>query len=326
MKLTDAAEINRVLYPSVTLADYVDDWNGVGEGQVKFYREKGYLALRNGYSKELIDASGDAIKAMLNDRYMRTREEFNTWMRERRMESTAAETAPAGLEPAEESGESKRVKLPFVQIVKPDGATRIVDDIRPCESVGSFDEYERMARKIGDYVYYDERFYAMAYHPELLRVVEMLLGEKPKLVQDMALLKPPQGGGEKPWHQDMAYRGLDYDRSILGVWIAVDEASVDNGCMHIIPRSHMLGGVPHYAERDWQMCDENVEADRALVAPLDPGGLLFFHGMLHHGTPSNFSTKKRRALQFHYAAESSEMVTPKEYKRMFTNEMSGAQC
>jgi ectoine hydroxylase-related dioxygenase (phytanoyl-CoA dioxygenase family) len=152
------------------------------------------------------------------------------------------------------------------------------------------------------------------------------MGEKPKLIQDMALLKPPQGGGEKPWHQDMAYGVLTYDKPVVGVWIALDEAGVDNGCMQVMPRSHMDGGIPHYAVRDWQICDTNVPVERNVIVPLKPGGMLFFHGELVHGTAYNFSDKKRRALQFHYAPESAERVSPKEYKRMYTNEMSGAEC
>jgi phytanoyl-CoA hydroxylase len=46
----------------------------------------------------------------------------------------------------------------------------------------------------------------------------------------------------------------------------------------------------------------------------------------HHGTPPNFSDKRRRSLQIHYGPESAQKLTPQAYKRMFTNEMTGAEC
>ncbi|MDF2667903.1 MAG: phytanoyl-CoA dioxygenase family protein [Paenibacillus sp.] len=303
MKLTNPEEINQMLYPAAELVQYVEHLNDLQASDADFYREQGYLAARTGLSEQTVENAKQAIREMLEARRVRSREDFEALMLTKRVV------------PLTEAEESKKVQLPSVQITRSEEQVSL-----------SSEQYELATRKIGDFVNYDQRFYDIAHDPAILKAVELALGEPGKLVQDMALLKPPQGGGEKPWHQDMAYRGLDFEKAIVGVWIALDEAGVDNGCMHIIPRSHMRGGVPHYAVRDWQICDENVEVDRAYVAPLQPGGMLFFHGLLHHGTPSNFSSKKRRALQFHYAPASAEWVTPKEYKRMFTNEMSGAKC
>lgn len=197
---------------------------------------------------------------------------------------------------------------------------------KPEKELRSREERELSLRKIYDFADLEERLQAVAHHPDILDVVRRIFGEEPKLIQDMALLKPPHGGGEKPWHQDMAYGNLTYTKAAIGVWIALDEATVDNGCMHVIPESHKEGATPHYAIRDWQLCDAQVPKERDVVVPLRPGGALFFHGMLYHGTPNNFSAEPRRALQFHYAPASSERVGPQEYKRMFTNELSGAEC
>ncbi|SDX45682.1 phytanoyl-CoA dioxygenase family protein [Paenibacillus sp. CF384] len=207
-----------------------------------------------------------------------------------------------------------------------DGTAVKVQFVKPRSELHSDEERELAVRKLYEFVEVDDRLRAIAYHPDILAVVEKLLGAKPKLVQDIALLKPPKGGGEKPWHQDMAYGNLAYDRPVIGVWIALDEAGLDNGCMQIIPRSHMNGGIPHYAERDWQLCDTVVPVERNVAVPLAPGSALFFHGLLMHGTAYNFSQKRRRALQFHYAPDTAEKINPREYKRMFTSEMTGADC
>ncbi|MFC4777358.1 phytanoyl-CoA dioxygenase family protein [Paenibacillus sp. GCM10023252] len=200
--------------------------------------------------------------------------------------------------------------------------------VKPLSELPTIEDRELALRKIYDFTSEDgnERLKAIANHPSILAAAEKILGEKPKLVQDMALLKPPHGGGEKPWHQDMAYGNLAYDKSVVGVWIALDDADLDNGCMHVIPGSHAGGAIPHYAIRDWQICDLHVPVERDVAVPLPSGGLMLFHGLLSHGTPYNHSVKRRRALQFHYVGESAVRLSPKEYKRFFTNEMTGAEC
>lgn len=208
-----------------------------------------------------------------------------------------------------------------------DDETKVkVQFVKPKAELHSKEERELAVRKLSEFAHVDERLRAIAYHPVLLSLARRLLGAKPKLVQDQALLKPPKGGGEKPWHQDMAYGNLAYDQPVIGVWIALDEAGLHNGCMQLIPRSHMAGGTPHYAVRDWQLCDTAVPVDRNIAVPLAPGSALFFHGLLAHGTAFNFSEHRRRALQFHYAPDVAEKLGPKEYKRMFTNEMTRADC
>ena len=109
-------------------------------------------------------------------------------------------------------------------------------------------------------------------------------------------MKPPFHGAEKPWHQDTAYFDYTPLGGVIGVWIALDEATVENGCMQVIPGSHLDGPAKHYHVRDCQLEDGGVRVDRAVVVPLKPGGALFFSGLIHHGTPPNTSGDRRRAL------------------------------
>ena len=138
-----------------------------------------------------------------------------------------------------------------------------------------------------------------------------------RLIQDMALMKPPHRGAEKPWHQDNAYFDWTPLDGVLGVWIALDPATVENGCMQIAPGSHRAGPAPHYHVRDCQLVDQASRADRAEVVPLGPGGALFFSALLHHGTPPNRSADRRRALQFHYAAARCRRMTFREHMTHF---------
>jgi len=196
----------------------------------------------------------------------------------------------------------------------------------PIDQIAPGVDRELEVRKIHDFAGVESRLQQVIDHPHIHAVLEKIFSEKAKLAQEMALMKPAHGGGEKPWHQDMAYGALAWSKAVCGVWIALDDAEVDNGCMRIIPRSHMEGAIPHYAVRDWQICDTNITANRVLAAPVRAGGVLIFHGLLHHGTPTNNSANRRRSLQHHYAPVSAEKLSPQEYKRLFTNEMTGAEC
>lgn len=181
-------------------------------------------------------------------------------------------------------------------------------------------------RKLNQYVDYDARLKAMSDHPKLQRVVARLLGGAvPELFANQAMLKPPLIGREKPWHQDHAFFNVPMGTQVVGVWIALDEALPENGCMHIIPRGHKAP-IVHFKRRDWQICDDNVDTGQIAAVPLQPGGVLFFDGLLPHGTPPTRSPKRRRALQFHYIPDRTGRITAEERMAVFGSEGKDVTC
>jgi phytanoyl-CoA hydroxylase len=181
-------------------------------------------------------------------------------------------------------------------------------------------------RKFMWFTPHEPRLDALAHHPRLIDVVTRIMQEPPVLFQDMALLKPPHIGREKPWHQDHAYFNLPLETLVMGAWIALDEATTENGCMIVIPGSHRQGPVVHFKRRDWQICDTDINNQHAVAVPLEPGGCLLFHSLIHHGTPTNHSGLRRRAVQFHYRPQSSPMTSEEERLKIFGGEMRGATC
>jgi phytanoyl-CoA hydroxylase len=145
------------------------------------------------------------------------------------------------------------------------------------------------------------------------------------MIQDMALLKPPAMGREKPWHQDHAFFNYPMGTPIVGVWIALDEATVANGCMQLLPGLHK-DPIIHFKRRDWQICDTFVLGRGSVAAPLKPGGLLFFDGLLPHGTPQNSSGLRRRALQYHYIPEGVNKTPTEERLSVFGSEGKDVSC
>jgi len=182
-------------------------------------------------------------------------------------------------------------------------------------------------RKLMWFVRHDPRFAAVAYAPELLRVVGELLGEEPEMFQEMALFKPPGIGREKPWHQDHAYFNLPEGTPVVGVWIAMDQALLANGCMVFLPGGHREGPMPHFNRRDWQICDSDILGRHgAVAAPLPPGGCVIFDGLTPHGTPANHSGLRRRAIQFHYVAKGTPRTTTEERMALFGSEGRNVSC
>jgi phytanoyl-CoA hydroxylase len=95
--------------------------------------------------------------------------------------------------------------------------------------------------------------------------------------------------------------------------------------MHIIPGCHREAR-PHFTRRDWQICDDQIERQRILAVPLQPGGCLFFDGLLPHGTPATKSPRRRRALQLHYVPASVVQISQEEHKAVFSGETRGLTC
>jgi ectoine hydroxylase-related dioxygenase (phytanoyl-CoA dioxygenase family) len=182
-------------------------------------------------------------------------------------------------------------------------------------------------RKFMIFAHCDTRISDIMYRPVLMAVVSDLLGGEPEMFQDMALLKPAGIGREKPWHQDHAYFNLPEGTPVVGVWIALDEAVPENGCMHFILGGHKQGPIAHFNRRDWQICDSDIlHRDAAVAAPLPVGGALIFDGLTPHGTPSNRSNLRRWALQFHYVKKGTPRISTEERFAIFGEDRHNSSC
>ena len=155
-------------------------------------------------------------------------------------------------------------------------------------------------------------------HPKLRALLGAVLGEDYRPYSSMALCKPAGGGAEKPWHQDLAYFSVNRFDGVAGVWIALDQAIVANGCMHVIPGGHIKGPRKHEWTRvDCELTTDEIDPADAVPIELPPGGLMIFDGLLPHETPANQSNLRRRALQFHYQSASTQVAPREEYQSKF---------
>lgn len=115
------------------------------------------------------------------------------------------------------------------------------------------------------------------------------------------ILKPPRVGGPLPWHQDEAYWDTAFAYRALGMWVPLDPATVESGCMHFLPGSHTGPVRPHRHIGDDPTVhglETDVDADdvaRAVAVPIDAGGATFHHCRTLHMTTPNVSARPRRA-------------------------------
>ncbi|MFN0108928.1 MAG: phytanoyl-CoA dioxygenase family protein [Blastocatellia bacterium] len=191
----------------------------------------------------------------------------------------------------------------------------------------SFEERIDSVRRLLYFVDYEARTKAIANHPKLLALASRLLGAEATMFQDMALIKPPNGR-EKPWHQDHAYFELTPETRVVGVWIALDPAGIENGCMRVMPGWHRDRKFMHFQIRDLQICDSEMEGlqQHRTAVPLEPGGCLIFDSYIPHGTPSNFTSSRRRALQFHYYAIGAQKITAEERVAIWGGDANNIAC
>jgi phytanoyl-CoA hydroxylase len=179
---------------------------------------------------------------------------------------------------------------------------------------------EPYIRKYMDYVEDAPALKAAAMSRRLHAILDQLLGCGRVLFQEMALVKPPRIGSEKPWHQDASYFRLTDPALIAGVWIALDPARRDNGCMEVIPGSHHGGAAPHVHDNDLSRCAIDAAAvgrEAAVALEMEPGDGLIFHALLHHSTGPNRSNRHRRAIQFHYHQSGAVWGSLDDHRRLF---------
>lgn len=182
-------------------------------------------------------------------------------------------------------------------------------------------------RKLWLFSEFEPRMKALSAHPALLAVVRRLLdGAQPFMFQDMALVKPPRLGREKPWHQDHAYFDYPLGTPIVGVWIALDEATIENGCMQLLPGRHREGPIVHFKRRDWQICDQDILPHKQMALPMDAGDIMIFHAKLPHGTPTNRTKENRWALQYHYVPQDARQVGDEVRLAAFGSEGKNVTC
>lgn len=147
----------------------------------------------------------------------------------------------------------------------------------------------------------------LATHARVLDVVKALIGPNVLLWNATYIVKEAQTPAFVSWHQDLAYWGLDGDDQV-SMWLALSPARLENGCMRMVPGSHLSGHRGHRTTGDGDnvlyqgQTVEDVDESTAVACELDPGEASFHHGWTLHSSLPNRSNERRIGFNAQYIA------------------------
>jgi len=141
-----------------------------------------------------------------------------------------------------------------------------------------------------------------------------LIGSDVRLYWDQAVYKKP--GVEKPfpWHQDNGYTFVD-PQNYLTIWIGLDAANEQNGCMWLVPEVHKMGTIHHDLTDLGYACYADDPPD-AVPVPTDPGAIIVLSSLTPHKTGWNRTNKTRRALVAQLVPDGAVAVTEDAWKNI----------
>jgi len=161
----------------------------------------------------------------------------------------------------------------------------------------------------------DDVYGAVARCRRVVDRAEALVGGEVYHYHSKMVLKDPEVGGAWAWHQDYGYwyeNGLLYP-DLVSMFLALDPATRENGCLQVVPRSHHLGRLQHQLTGDQAGAEPErvaaaVERLGAVHAELDPGDALFFHANMLHRSDRNRSAQRRWSLICCYNSAANDPV------------------
>lgn len=148
-----------------------------------------------------------------------------------------------------------------------------------------------------------EGFHDVLWNPAFLMAASQLLGNQPvRFWHDQLFCKPAYHGGVVAWHQDYSYWTRTTPMQHLTCWTGLDDASIENGCLYYVPKSHRWGllNKPELAGDMKGLMDYLTEEQKADFKPvpieMKKGYATFHHPLMVHGSYENRSSRSRRAF------------------------------
>ncbi len=269
----------------------------------QFYQQ-GYLAFQEVLSREEVDEAREAVSGITRDLLRR---------------------AHSGQTQIEDASKVATQNYSGIQVVDPDSGFGIYFEEGVDPLALSPEEAETKYRKLSGYHQEHPALVALVKHRRIKGFVEQLLGEESVMQADMALCKPPFIGSEKPWHQDNAYFNFLPLEKRATAWVALDDATIENGCMHMLPGSYTP--LRHHHTTDCEIVADRIDKSQAVPVELRAGGVIYFTAMIPHQTPPNRTPHRRRALQFQFRGISTREVSRQEFGKVFAEaDGSPATC
>ena len=165
-------------------------------------------------------------------------------------------------------------------------------------------EKEKSINKIGHALHDLDPIFDRFSRSEKVKQVATAIGMKnPLLLQSMYIFKQPNIGGEVTCHQDSTFLYTE-PIDIVGLWFALEDATIENGCLWAIPGGHRSGLKSRWVRSPEGMKFDvfNVEPwpeDQLVPLEVSKGSLILLHGLLPHRSFENKSPRSRHAYTLH---------------------------
>ena len=150
-----------------------------------------------------------------------------------------------------------------------------------------------------------EPFRILHCHPKILEdMAQLTQASELRIWHDQIQYKPPEIGGTTSWHQDAPLWPIIRPMTEVSAWVALDDVDVENGCMSMVPGSHLWGNQIEFLrslENYTAMPNMFEERDVAVKpCPVKKGEVHYHHALTWHGSHDNTSKRPRRAIAIHY--------------------------
>lgn len=156
----------------------------------------------------------------------------------------------------------------------------------------------------------------------LLNVAEQFIGPNIALFASHYIAKQPFDGQAVLWHQDGSYWPLE-PMQVVTLWLAIDDSTPENGCMRVIPGSHVMDIQEVYKRTDVgnvlgsSMDSSLVDESKAFDLVLKAGDVSIHHPNTVHGSNANHSPRWRRGLTIRYIPTSTRIVVDAPWPSCF---------
>lgn len=156
-------------------------------------------------------------------------------------------------------------------------------------------------------------------HANAEAIAKQLFGEQTVFRFDHAIRKPAHTGSATPWHQDEAYSSPINDYNEVSIWIPLQEATRQNGCMWFVPGSHRSGIFPHHPIGNdprvigLEVDNPDAMSKGAVACELPAGGATIHHCKTLHYTGPNVSAGPRRAYILGFGAPPIPLDEPRNF-------------
>jgi ectoine hydroxylase-related dioxygenase (phytanoyl-CoA dioxygenase family) len=161
-------------------------------------------------------------------------------------------------------------------------------------------------------------FRVLIHNQQIAEEMAQLTGAKRlRIWHDQIQYKPAEHGGVNMWHQDAPLWPILAPMTEVTAWVALDDVGEDNGCMRMVPGSHLWGNAIDFLHTlssfDAMPAAWQGHAVEVRSCPVRKGEVHYHHALAWHGSPANLSGRHRRAIALHFMTEETRYVAGGEH-------------